>query len=125
MADDGRILVTGRTESPAPGFPITGDAFDDTLGGPRDAFVTVLNAAATTIQYSTFLGGEDEDEGSGVLVGPGGTLILSGSTRSADFPVTPGAYNTTLNGDYDIFIVKLQVWDTPLFNLFLPLLQRP
>jgi hypothetical protein len=107
LTNDGRILVTGRTESPAPGFPITGDA------------------AATTVLYSTFLGGINEDEGSSVLVGPGGTLILSGSTRSADFPVTPGAYNTTLNGDYDIFIVKLQVWDSPLFNLFLPLLQRP
>ena len=125
LASGGRILVTGRTESPAPGFPITGDAFDGTLGGPRDGFVTMLDAAATTLLYSSFLGGINEDEGSGVLVGPGGTLILSGSTRSADFPVTPGAYNTTLNGDYDIFIVKLQVWDSPLFNLFLPLVQRP
>lgn len=123
----GSIAVTGVTYSAA--FPMTPDAFDDSLGGGRDAFLSILNSSAEQLNYSTFLGGSEEDEGSQVISGPQGELILAGSTRSADFPVTPGAYNTTLNGDYDIFIVNLDFGfgpPPPAEQLvFLPLVVNP
>ena len=123
LADDGEILLTGRTDSGD--FPVTAGSYDETLGGSRDAFITVMDGTASNLLYGSFLGGSNEDEGSGILVGPAGTLILSGSTRSADFPVTAGAYDTTLNGDYDLYIVKFQFWDNPIVRLFLPLLRQP
>ena len=122
LTTEGHIGVTGRTDSVD--FPVTGDAFDDTLGGIRDGFVTVLNAAATTLTYGTFIGGINEEEANVLQWAEPGTLVLAGSTRSTDFPVTAGAYDTTLNGDYDLFILKLRYSDPPL-RIFLPFLEQP
>ena len=123
----GSIAVTGMTESSV--FPLTPDALDNTLGGSRDAFLTILNGSGSQVDYSTFLGGSEEDEGSLVVPGPQGSLILAGTTRSADFPVTPGAYNTALNGDYDIFIIKLDLGFGPPPPedqfVFLPVIVNP
>lgn len=118
------IVVIGTTHST--GFPLSTDAFDNTLGGTQDAFLTVLNSSASQVLYSTFLGGSLEDEGAQVLLDAQGAFILAGKTRSADFPVTPGAYNTTLNGDYDMFIVKLALGFVPPAGemTYLPLLIR-
>jgi hypothetical protein len=123
----GSIAVTGMTESSV--FPLTPDALDNTLGGSRDAFLTILNGSGSQVDYSTFLGGSEEDEGSLVVPGPQGSLILAGTTRSADFPVTPGAYNTALNGDYDIYIIKLDLGFGPPPPedqlVFLPMIVNP
>lgn len=113
--------MTGRTSSA--NFPTTPNAFDSNLNGLADAFVTRLNSTGTAVTYSSFLGGNDVDEAHTVTVGLDGSLFLAGTTRSADFPVTPGAYRTTINGDYDVFIVKMTV--SQLLDIYLPLLLRP
>lgn len=51
----GSAYVTGSTSSPD--FPTTAGAFDTTHNGDRDAFVTKLNPAGSSLVYSTFLGG--------------------------------------------------------------------
>ncbi|MCL4871016.1 MAG: hypothetical protein KJ063_18815 [Anaerolineae bacterium] len=121
LSSSGDILVTGRTSSA--NFPTTPNAFDSNLNGLADAFVTRLNSTGTAVTYSSFLGGNDVDEAHTVTVGLDGSLFLAGTTRSADFPVTPGAYRTTINGDYDVFIVKMTV--SQLLDIYLPLLLRP
>ncbi len=62
--------------------------------------------------YSTFLGGSGDDyswySGSGGLaVDSNGNAYVTGRTSSADFPATPGAYDPTPNGNYDVFVTKL------------------
>lgn len=73
------------------------------------------------IRFSSYLGGNGFDEGRGVQVDSAGNIYIAGQTRSADFPVTPGAYSTTSdteNGSHDIFIAKLDptgrrlIWGT-------------
>ena len=54
----GRATVTGYTDSSD--FPTTPGAFDPSFnGGYKDAFVVRLNAAGSTLDYATFLGGSD------------------------------------------------------------------
>ncbi len=104
----GLLVLYGRTESAD--FPVTSGA-NNALKGASDLFVTLVDPAAKSLRYSTFLGG------SGVEV-PGPLLLvkdrvyLAGNTTSADFPVTTGAGDTTYNGGAnewggDAFVVRL------------------
>ena len=63
-----------------------------------DAFVTKFNPAGSALVYSTFVGGSDFDSLGGIVLDPAGNAWLTGSTSSADFPVTAGAPDTTFNG---------------------------
>jgi hypothetical protein len=104
----GRAHVTGQTVSA--NYPTTAGAYDTTFnGGPvfGDAFVTKLDAAGSELAYSTFLGGADDDEGFGIAVDATGKIYVAGSTRSANYPTTAGAYDTTFNGVQDAFVTKL------------------
>ncbi len=115
--DAGDIYVVGDTYSE--GFPTTPDAFQVTKQSYPDLFVTRLRpqgAGAADLVYSTYLGGNDMDYGRGIVVGSGETIYIAGYTRSSDFPITAGAYDTTFGGGtcgsypcYDAFVAKLQV----------------
>jgi hypothetical protein len=105
----GNAYVTGFTASN--GFPTTAGAFDRTRGGPYDGFVTKLSADGQALVYSTFLGGNQtlaqEERGSGIAVDGTGSAYVTGVTPSSDFPTTPGAFDTTHNGNYDAFLTKI------------------
>ena len=91
--------MTGETLSTD--FPTTAGAFERTLRGNYDIFVTKLNATGSALVYSTFLGGTQVDNGERVAVDAGGNAYVMGFTSSADFPTTPGAFDTTANGGFD------------------------
>ncbi len=96
--------VTGFTDSND--FPTTAGAFQTTIAGARDAFVTKLNGNGTALLYSTYLGGSGDDAGRGHCVDSSNNAYLTGSTTSADFPTTPGAFQTTLT-NVGAYITKL------------------
>jgi hypothetical protein len=102
----GFAYVTGRTGSPD--FPTTSGAYDTTYNGWEDVFVTELNLWGSGLMNSTFLGGADSDYGRSIAVDDYGSAYIAGYTKSADFPTTPGAYDTTYNGGvYDVFVTKI------------------
>jgi len=104
--DSGNAYLHGWTASS--GFPTTYGAFDTTKGGNEDAFVVKLNSCGSALEYSTFLGGGSPDYGQGIAVDNSGQAYLTGRTRSENFPVTPGAYDTYCGGFYsDAYVVKL------------------
>ena len=108
MDEEGRAYVTGFTGSGD--YPTTPSAFDTSFNGSIDAFVTKLNASGSALAYSTLLGGTDRDEGVGIAVREGRAYV-TGQTFSADYPTTPGAFDTSINGDLgpprDAFVTKL------------------
>ena len=59
------------------------------------------------IVYSTFLGGSGEDIGWAAAEDASGNAYITGETASATFPATAGAFDTTYNGDLDVFVTKL------------------
>ena len=106
VTGSGNAYVTGGTRSSD--FPVTSGAYDSSInGGLADAFITKLNASGTAMNYSTFLGGPNEDYGSAIAVNSSGIVYVAGITNSSDFPVTSGAYDTSKNGDQDAFVTKL------------------
>jgi beta-propeller repeat-containing protein len=112
LDSSGNAYVTGGTRSD--NFPVTPDAFQDTLHGGGalgfDAFLTKLNSTGSGLLYSTYLGGSGEDNGASVAVDATGDVYVTGWTSSPDFPTTPGALQSTSGtvtyGREDAFITK-------------------
>src|SRR5205085_10469998 len=76
-------------------------------GGSVDAFVTKLNTGGTALLYSTYLGGAGNDQGISIAVDASGNAYVTGITGSANFPVSPGAFQTVYAGACDAFVSKL------------------
>ena len=59
--------------------------------------------------YSTFLGGDRQDQGQDITVDAAGSAYVTGLTGSSDFPTTGGAFDTTLDTGValDAFVTKL------------------
>lgn len=102
----GNAYVTGITSSTD--FPTTPGAFQTTCAGScENAFVTKINSSGSALVYSTYLGGTDSDAGYSIAVDGAGNAYATGVTISTDFPVTPGAFQTTSGGGGDAFVSKL------------------
>ncbi len=101
----GNAYVIGETTSRD--FPTTAGAFDRIHNGAYDVFVARFNAAGSALVYSTYLGGVQVDDGERIAVDAGGNAYAMGFTSSADFPTTAGAFDTTANGAFDVFVTKL------------------
>jgi hypothetical protein len=99
----GCAYVTGDTYSGD--FP-TQNPYQAVRKGTWDAFVTKLSAAGNTLDYSTYLGGDNEESGSGIVVDGAGSAYVTGWTLSANFP-TQNPYQATKRGDADAFVTKL------------------
>ncbi len=117
--------MTGSTRSDD--FPTTSGAFQETINGAPcatktscqpDVFVARLNAAGTSFDYSTLLGGAGEDIGYGIVVDATAHAYVTGSTNSSYFPTTSGAFQEAHSGSKDIFVTQLEpdgherVWST-------------
>ena len=102
----GSAYVTGTTRSL--NFP-TASPLQGSKLGDVDCFVAKLNPSGTALVYSTYLGGTGSEDGpsGGIAVDAAGNAYVTGSTGSANFPVTAGALKTTLSGSSDAFLAKL------------------
>jgi uncharacterized protein (TIGR03437 family) len=108
----GNAYVTGYTLSAD--FPVQ-NALQPNYASGSDAFVTKLNANGSAIVYSTFLGG-NEEENTGLISEPIpigsifvdslGYAYITGKTGSANFPVVR-ALQAERRGDDDAFLAKL------------------
>jgi hypothetical protein len=117
----GNAYVTGRTVSSD--FPITPSAFQTTFSGHGEAFVSKLNPTGSTLLYSSYLGGmggSSGEEGGSVAVDGSGNCYVTGGTGSSNFPVTPGAFQTTLRGPFNAFVSKFNaVGSALLYSTYL------
>jgi hypothetical protein len=106
----GDVFVTGETSSLD--FPTTASAFQNTSKVTRSnvtAFVLELNPATPGkggLVYSSYLGGQGPDSGSGVAVDSLGHIFITGYTDSADFPIQT-AIQSTLTGFENGFLTEL------------------
>lgn len=118
MDGAGRMFVTGATSSFD--FPVVPGAPDSVFGGVRDAFIACVDSSGSALVWCTFLGGAGWDEGEGLTLGAGATVLAAGFTESADFPFTAGSFDSTFGGVRDAWVARLQrdsgalLWSTYL-----------
>jgi len=78
------------------------------MSGPMDAIFGKIGGRGDSLIFSTYFGGSGADEGGFLAVDPSGNAYISGWTSSADFPATPGAFQTSFAGPpFDAFLVKI------------------
>jgi hypothetical protein len=69
--------------------------------------VTKLNATGTGLLYSTYLGGSNLENGTGIAVDNAGNAYVTGYTRSSDFPIKNAFKTTNVSGSQTDFVTKL------------------
>jgi uncharacterized protein (TIGR03437 family) len=97
----GHAYVTGGSDSP--NFPTSPGAYQARvrLGSDQiryDVFVAKLTPDGAALAYSTFVGGTGSETGHGIAIDSGGHAYVTGVTNSPNFPVTAGAWRSTLAG---------------------------
>jgi hypothetical protein len=101
----GNAYVSGYTESTD--FPVTKGAYQTTFAGRSatcpppyfpcgDGFITKINPSGSQLVYSTYLGGSGDDYIENMAIDKAGNAFVTGTTDSSDFPVTAGAFQTTI-----------------------------
>ncbi len=102
----GNAYVTGTTESTD--FPIRNELQTDQPN--PDAFVTKFDtnlSGDAALVYSTYLGGSTTDEGMGIAADAAGNAYVTGYTAAANFPIRNQYQSTTLTGNVDAFVTRL------------------
>jgi Beta-propeller repeat len=102
----GNVFVAGNTASSD--FPGIGPSSADSNFGFLEGFVVKLNSDLSSILAATFLGGSSVNFATALILGTTGNVYVAGFTQSSDFPgIGPGSADSTLGGDTDGFVVKL------------------
>ncbi len=77
-----------------------------------DAFIARIKSDGTALDYFTFLGGGDGDNGNGIVVTAAGAVLVTGQTTSFNFPVSSDARQKVQAGRGDAFMARLDVSKT-------------
>lgn len=105
---NGNIAIAGITQSE--NLPISSNAYDQSINGGMDGFISILKPDLSEMIYSSFIGGSKGDTVWSMVHYNEPYVILAGNTKSPDFPVSPDALNGTfLGGREDGFIAKLNI----------------
>ncbi len=107
----GDVYLTG---SAVAGFTTTAGAYqpqlspggscaeDNAPAGPcADAFALKLSPSGALV-WAIYLGGSGTDDGHAIAVDSSGSPWVVGSTASSNFPITPGAFDSTFGGVINI-----------------------
>ena len=105
----GSAYVVGSTGSTD--FPLK-NAYQGTLLGRVNAFLTKFSPSGSSLVFSTYLGGKSTDGAFGVAVDSTGAAYVTGTTGSTNFPTTAGALSTVCaacsNFSSEAFVTKFK-----------------
>jgi hypothetical protein len=93
-----------------PGFPTTGNALQSQFGGGNlDGFVAELGSGGSTLVWSSYFGGADQDVLAAVQLGASGLAVVAGWTFSTDYPLGPPAYQPLRRGVSDGVVQQIDL----------------
>ncbi|NWF85583.1 MAG: hypothetical protein HXY18_17345 [Bryobacteraceae bacterium] len=105
-AGDGGFWLTGSIRSEV--APVEGtEPFQAEKQGESDVFVAKVmpDGGAWKLTYFSYIGGTGDEAGEAIVV-KDGFLYLAGQTNSSNWPLGGEAFQTTLKGNYDAFVLK-------------------
>lgn len=123
------IAVDGSNNAYVLGYSLNCPSFTtvaaiESCGGEYNVLLVEIDPTASAELFATYLGGGSYGTyPGGLAVDSAGDIYVGGSTFSVDFPTTPGAYQTTLNGNDSPFLLKIAPDPAPAFSASPYLLQ--
>ena len=102
----GRRYIAGTTNSSD--FPLL-NAIQKVNKGKDDIFFAVIDATGSTLEYASYLGGDETEQLYGLDLGPNGNVFLTGITNSPDFPTTENGYQPAHSGKSDVFVSRFNI----------------
>lgn len=108
------IICAGSTSST--NFPTSAGCYQASNGGLQDGCVFKLDPTCSTLLFSTYLGGTDDDACFAVNVNSNGDVITVGGTMSLNFPTTTNALHTNYGGNTDGFATMLNSTCSAILN---------
>ena len=105
---DGQVNAYVTAGTTSPNWPTTPGTLQTTLRGGQDWGVAKFSPTGALLA-GTFIGGDGTDGNTdGVYVDDAGNVMLTGTSISANFPTTPGAYQTVKSVGRDAAWVLLK-----------------
>jgi len=105
ISKDHDIFIVGKTHSE--NFPVTSNVFDESFNGPNDVILSRFTNDLSVLYASSFLGIGCGDDYPSISQDSQENIYVSGTTSSSSYPTTPDAFDTMLNGDFGIYISKI------------------
>ena len=102
---NGNIIVGGFTYSSS--FPVTSGVISETYSGGGDITLSIFDPNLSELLISTYLGGTNREGVNEIAIHTNGSIYITGTAQSSDFPVTPTAFQTTLQSGMDMYVCKL------------------
>jgi hypothetical protein len=118
LAPDGSIVLGGYTNSDNTGTRIaSGGAMKTSISGSTDGIVVKFDANGNRL-WGTYVGGNFDEEIYGLDINNSGTIFITGYTNSNSGITTPGAFQQTIGGAEDAFLMAINgngtgmIWGT-------------
>jgi hypothetical protein len=109
----GVVTIAGITNSFD--LPTAAGAYDSTFNGAGlynrgDFYVARLGSTGASLLYSSYVGGvKDEFQLGGVGLDATGAATITGTTLSSNYPTTPGAFDTILDGAFTVPVTRVSM----------------
>ena len=117
VAPNGTVYAAGDTESG--GFPVTNGSYQTVHQGAIDTFILRLSSNGSMLEYSTLLGGTEDEYCEGLSVNDTGVATVVGSTMSGNFPTMVGVQQEARAGKFDTFLFRLEPdGATPVYSTY-------
>ena len=85
--------------------------------GGSDILLVEIDPLAGSELFATYLGGSGNETPGGMALDAVNNIYITGSTNSADFPVTQGAFQGLLTGNSNAFVTKVGEGSAPTVSL--------
>jgi hypothetical protein len=103
----GNVFI-GAADVTQPHPHVTTGAFQTALRGASDGVVAKVSANGASVVWASYFGGNGDDGmGPSIRVHPNGEVQYLMSSSSGDAPTTPGAYERTYAGGWDLILAKI------------------
>lgn len=116
----GNVLLAMNSVS-KPNPHITRNAFQSKIAGGRDGLIAKITPDGKHVLWATYLGGTGDNDFStpSIRVDSAGNIFGMGGTNSKDMPALKNAFDQTLGGGIDLYLVKFSSSGKFIFGTYM------